>query len=80
MVSDDLKDIEKLEKTKDKNWEIEEVLRSNNLLEKVSLWLTFKENLFKCPICEKEFQEGDLSIDYGIPIHTRCFRQLEKKE
>jgi hypothetical protein len=71
-------DIDELEATKEMNWNIGEVLRENSLLEKVLIWHTFKENLYKCPICEKEFQEGDITIGYGIPIHIECFKKLSR--
>lgn len=74
IMSEDL--IEGLEKDKDRCWQIEEVLRANNLLEKVESWANFR----KCPICEEDFQDGDLGISYRIPIHSRCFGKLRRKK
>ncbi len=63
----------------DEVWSTEEVLRVSNLLQKVKAWDTFNENKNKCPICEREFQEGDLSTTYVVPMHTKCLARLRAK-
>lgn len=70
---------EDLQKTDDQLWQTEGILRASNLLQKVKAWNTFKENLNRCPICEREFREGDLSTSYVVPMHTQCLARLRAK-
>lgn len=74
------KEIESLQKlteeTKHHIWHVEEILIRHNLLDKV---LQHKD-LDSCPLCGKKFEDGDLSIGYGIPIHKSCFDKFLEKE
>jgi hypothetical protein len=62
----------------------DEVLRSNDLLEKVQSW----KHPSKCPICEKDFQDGDLLVFAScsdnpyrpISIHARCCPDLKRRK
>ena len=81
MSSDFLQLEESMQREKDTEWKIEELLIKHKLLEKVEKHENPVEADPICPLCEQPFETGDLAqFCKGKPIHPHCINQLEKKQ